>query len=597
MASDRLYNILSFTGIPIGGTATLPHLLSLNGAGVQPDFVAPQLMGSFQVVSASTTTVTLRNVSDSVGDCQVWVNSIHPSIRLLGGPPDDGYMPQGMSPRPFSQIGSSGTDIIDGFNVMLFGATGNGIDDDSPAIQAAIDAAASVSASGAFGAIVLFPKGVYLCNTKLIQKDGVWLQGSGVPGTIVKASATFNDTALLTNEHHDGTQEFAGIRDMTFNGAKDDGAICSVAVVDYVSLFVNTSIDNVEVMNGSAIGLRIAAEGTPGGMGPILVQNSWVNHSGTHNIRVEDAAGNSGAADGIVFINVTSEHPGANSSCFYLKGNGHATQWNFYSCHVEMNGLNTGVTGFTLDGVSAVTCRGLQLLTGNAASVTAGVHITAAVQNTRYVFEDITNDNLITNVLIDDKQGVTIAGGTFVTVWVASDRTIRGGQSFTPATASGSKSFIANGSDGTPRFWFDDLGRGTGNSQTSAALDLAANTIDGATTGRVLALINNARTRAFGFFYPDGSFIRFRNFTTAAEAWDVDNVGNMRTWGRTTFGVGPNNDGVVGVGTRAAAPTIGTHIVGEIVFNGDPVAAGFIGWVCITAGTPGVWKSWGVISA
>jgi hypothetical protein len=51
-----------------------------------------------------------------------------------------------------------------------------------------------------------------------------------------------------------------------------------------------------------------------------------------------------------------------------------------------------------------------------------------------------------------------------------------------------------------------------------------------------------------------------------------------------------------GVGTRAAAPSTGTAVVGDIVFNGDPVAAGFIGWVCVTAGSPGTWKSWGAIS-
>jgi hypothetical protein len=52
-----------------------------------------------------------------------------------------------------------------------------------------------------------------------------------------------------------------------------------------------------------------------------------------------------------------------------------------------------------------------------------------------------------------------------------------------------------------------------------------------------------------------------------------------------------------GHGARAAAPSSGTHIVGEIVFNADPIASGFIGWVCVTAGTPGTWKSWGAISA
>jgi hypothetical protein len=53
--------------------------------------------------------------------------------------------------------------------------------------------------------------------------------------------------------------------------------------------------------------------------------------------------------------------------------------------------------------------------------------------------------------------------------------------------------------------------------------------------------------------------------------------------------------GVVNV-YAAAAPTTGAHVVGEIVWNSAPASAGFIGWVCVTAGTPGTWKTWGLIS-
>jgi hypothetical protein len=47
----------------------------------------------------------------------------------------------------------------------------------------------------------------------------------------------------------------------------------------------------------------------------------------------------------------------------------------------------------------------------------------------------------------------------------------------------------------------------------------------------------------------------------------------------------------------SAAPTTGTHGVGETVYHATPAAAGFMGWVCTTAGTPGTWKTWGAISS
>jgi len=51
------------------------------------------------------------------------------------------------------------------------------------------------------------------------------------------------------------------------------------------------------------------------------------------------------------------------------------------------------------------------------------------------------------------------------------------------------------------------------------------------------------------------------------------------------------------MGAYTAAPTTGAHVIGEVIFNSAPAAAGFIGWVCTASGTPGTWKTWGVISA
>lgn len=45
------------------------------------------------------------------------------------------------------------------------------------------------------------------------------------------------------------------------------------------------------------------------------------------------------------------------------------------------------------------------------------------------------------------------------------------------------------------------------------------------------------------------------------------------------------------------APTVGTWAVGDIVYITTPTAAGNIGWVCTTAGTPGTWKTFGAIAA
>lgn len=47
----------------------------------------------------------------------------------------------------------------------------------------------------------------------------------------------------------------------------------------------------------------------------------------------------------------------------------------------------------------------------------------------------------------------------------------------------------------------------------------------------------------------------------------------------------------------SAAPSTGTWVKGDIIYNNDPVAGGTIGWICTTAGTPGTWKAFGTIES
>jgi hypothetical protein len=45
-----------------------------------------------------------------------------------------------------------------------------------------------------------------------------------------------------------------------------------------------------------------------------------------------------------------------------------------------------------------------------------------------------------------------------------------------------------------------------------------------------------------------------------------------------------------------AAPQSGTYKEGDIVWNSNPAPSGYVGWVCISSGTPGEWKPFGRIS-
>lgn len=58
-----------------------------------------------------------------------------------------------------------------------------------------------------------------------------------------------------------------------------------------------------------------------------------------------------------------------------------------------------------------------------------------------------------------------------------------------------------------------------------------------------------------------------------------------------------SGDAARNITSAAAAPTTGAYARGDIVYNNAPTASGKVGWVCVTAGSPGTWKPFGAIDA
>jgi hypothetical protein len=88
--------------------------------------------------------------------------------------------------------------MIDGapFNVYDYGAVGDGVADDSDAIQEAIDAAA-LAVGGSTGAVVYFPTGTYLINKTINMPNRVGLQGANGRGVTIKAASPFTGAAMF----------------------------------------------------------------------------------------------------------------------------------------------------------------------------------------------------------------------------------------------------------------------------------------------------------------------------------------------------------------------------------------------------------------
>jgi hypothetical protein len=414
-------------------------------------------------------------------------------------------------------------------NIRQFGALGDNTDS-TVAIQAACDALGE-TVNGVFGGFVYLPKGKYRISSPIVIPNGVGLIGDGPANTVLQATNAFSDTAMIRNDNQTGGQEFAFLADMLIAGNKGGGAICSVAVVDWCSLFVNSYIINCIIEEGSNVGLRVAADGSPGGTGPVYVENCWVARNTGHNLLVEDTAGNSGAATGIVFVCLTSENQGTGKSAIYLKGNGRLAGVRFIgTTHIEMgNPAFTSRTGITVDGCAHSSFDNIQLL-ASAASITEGILITTAIQNVGLKFEHVYNPNLIATVLRDNKNSVTL-GTVNVHDYRTADWTYEGGPKYKPV--SGGKSLVFQSSAGVDRAWFDGNGRITGSSANGAGLDVLSD----ATNDRPLTLINTALDRVFGWNFPSGGggVLRFRYITGGVDIMQFGTDGTVFHYESPTF--------------------------------------------------------------
>ncbi len=99
---------------------------------------------------------------------------------------------QNSSGNPVWRPVLTGTTGFTVYNVLQYGATGDGTTDDSTAINAAIAAAATAG-----GGIVYLPEGVYICTVVEIRSY-VWLMGAGPRASILRAKPSTNAAVIVT---------------------------------------------------------------------------------------------------------------------------------------------------------------------------------------------------------------------------------------------------------------------------------------------------------------------------------------------------------------------------------------------------------------
>jgi hypothetical protein len=144
--------------------------------------------------------------------------------------------------------------LVEQVSVKLFGAVGDGVTDDTAAIQAAIDAFPTGNGT------VYFPVGTYLVTeTLLVAQHRVHLEGAGMHSTTIKFVPFANDTCIEC--HKGGVIIYQGsVRNLAFTSTDTTYAKVGINVIDGSGYVVENIASNSWSgghASGSSIGIQI----------------------------------------------------------------------------------------------------------------------------------------------------------------------------------------------------------------------------------------------------------------------------------------------------------------------------------------------------
>jgi hypothetical protein len=232
-----------------------------------------------------------------------------------------------------------------------------------------------------------------------------------------------------------------------------------------------------------------------------------------------------------------------------------------------------------------------------------------AVGNQRYGIEDLSflgntfdghhRDNVLGPYFANNPNAGTLALGTYTEsgqppAQLGGRGLVIGGTQAAGWTYNTAIFFAENGapaSNGlmTRRLSADGLTTLT----VSFALDAAGGAIwSGGRTGYTGSAIERFR---------GADVVRSLDYSDASVSYLWTGAGTTMLFGRAAIVPNVHVFYNFSLGTRiwaegTAAPTTGSHAQGERVWNTAPIAGGTEGWVCVTSGTPGTWKTFGSIA-
>jgi hypothetical protein len=614
-------------------------------------------------------------VLDSRGEASVWLSNVQYKLALytasnvlvwtvdgLNGPDQAtlatlatsggsaliGFLQAGTSAQPRT-VQSKLRDVV---SVKDFGAVGNGVADDTVAIQAALSASTSV----------VVPKGNYIVSGTLnmaLNDATLFLDGGSQITHTATGTKCLNITGARNTVCGSGVIYSSGAQDatnspITYAAIWVTGEGCNIRDITlqritrcgvYFSDAGYATIDGITVdgefntstwtPTDTVLFAIFADPNASSSQGQILVTSSKFsrlvsgigvgNYSSANDGRGFSFASNLfiDCADHAVYcgatvkgVNVSANSCDRCGSGIALTGNGHVINGNTVTNFGAARGTFDKVSISLRDSSNCVVSN--NTLIGPYGAAYSGIDFANLSSNT------ISNNVIEGNVVINTGtvQGRMLVVGDVLNTEVLIGNVINGNifkgpgidfgavaNLFTKATFYGSNNVISNNLIHSTNQWQclqlirQKNATITGNkfvweysAPSPATLDVVyLNDVSFSTVrNNSLSVIGGTNVTINGFTnFASGSnwFTENLSLLTDSSVAAAVPVSNAQVSDRVI-----NNSWNINRVEASAAPTTGTWSLGDVVYNTNPSSGAYFGWVCTVAGTPGTWKTFGLIS-
>jgi hypothetical protein len=457
-------------------------------------------------------------------------------------------------------------------NILDFGADPTGTTDSAAAIQAAVDSISTTTAGAGPGGLVYIPAGTYRIETQIDLPYGVSIKGTGGTASIIQCYDCDGLNFIKTIQDNDmQTVEDIGLQRMS--GTNRTGIFAGAGT------YPTSQNDGFYINRVKITGFNVG----------IYFTNAW--QSVITNCLITNANKAVWLADHAVLVTVADNQ-------FVRESGGSGTADNI---GVEMSGIdleanevrNNFIFGFATaikmsDPWSAVIASNtiLTLAPNAGGAALIGIDFTTVKEHLN-IFDNIVesaSQSLDTVIgiygrpLFTPSSGSTVIQNNRIFDGAALMTTGVGIQINTPANTGQNNVTIQN--NNLLGFETHDIAAYNPNAITiqNNRLESTAPTLSLNVSGNIYSpcvIQNNWCVKDINIEATE------RAQGKALVEWNYANA---------TYRA-------VDMFKTGAAPTTGTWQQGDIVWNASATAGGFAGWICTTAGTPGTWKTFGVISA